>query len=574
MWKPLIAFLIVFLTAYTVGKQHHPVPSFFHRRDYDGNIIDANSTGFQLSGPFENTIDDRNLAVTLKVWPEEVDNPGAVTVLWEGIPDPDKGDRIGYYCPYSDKADHALDYIDVSKSPTFEKGYGYATVTLYNMREECAFRYYSKNKLVARSNNVKFTNGDALAPLQVHIALTTKPNEMRIMWVSAKADKVQVRYGKTKSLEQNETAFTARTYSASDMCEPNANTTGFWDPGYIYDVLLTDLEVNTRYYYSCGTEEFMSPVFNFTTPLPAGAKTPFKFIVYGDMGLEGFPEGTETARLVREEIDRNDVKFVYHHGDVSYARGYAYLWDQWFNLVEPYASLIPYMVGVGNHEQDHVNGHERDPSRQPNFRPSWFDGATDSGGECGVPMVHRFHMPDNGLGLYWYSYDYGMVHMVMLSTEHDYRPGTPQYEWLENDLKNVDRSKTPFVMIGGHRPMYSSEAIHPDYVIALRMQQYFEDMLYKYNVNVALWAHYHSYERTCKVYRNECRDDGILHLIIGSGGKSLDVNQWYKKEWSATHIWDYGYGRFSVVNSTHMFFEFVQNRNDKVMDSVWITTSH
>ena len=50
--------------------------------------------------------------------------------------------------------------------------------------------------------------------------------------------------------------------------------------------------------------------------------------------------------------------------------------------------------------------------------------------------------------------------MVMLSTEHDYRPGSAQYKWLENDLKSVDRSKTPFVMVGGHRPMYCSEAIH------------------------------------------------------------------------------------------------------------------
>ena len=58
-----------------------------------------------------------------------------------------------------------------------------------------------------------------------------------------------------------------------------------------------------------------------------------------------------------------------------------------------------------------------------------------------------------------YSYDYGMVHMVMLSTEHDYRPGSVQYQWLENDLKSVDRSKTPFVMVGGHRPMYCSEVV-------------------------------------------------------------------------------------------------------------------
>ena len=66
---------------------------------------------------------------------------------------------------------------------------------------------------------------------------------------------IQVRYGKTKEMDKTQTKYTVKTYKASDMCEAPANTTGFWDPGYIYDVLLTDLEPNTRYYYSCGTEE-------------------------------------------------------------------------------------------------------------------------------------------------------------------------------------------------------------------------------------------------------------------------------------------------------------------------------
>ena len=44
------------------------------------------------------------------------------------------------------------------------------------------------------------------------------------------------------------------------------------------------------------------------------------------------------------------------------------------------------MVGIGNHEYDHMNGHEKDPSKQPNFHPEWFTGHVDGGGECGVPM--------------------------------------------------------------------------------------------------------------------------------------------------------------------------------------------
>ena len=53
-----------------------------------------------------------------------------------------------------------------------------------------------------------------------------------------------------------------------------------------------------------------------------------------------------------------------------------------------------------------------------------------------------------------------MVHFVMMSTEHDFRPGSRQYQWLEKDLKSVDRSKTPWVIVGGHRAMYTS-AIMP-----------------------------------------------------------------------------------------------------------------
>ena len=50
-----------------------------------------------------------------------------------------------------------------------------------------------------------------------------------------------------------------------------------------------------------------------------------------------------------------------------------------------------------------------------------------------------------------------MVHFIMMSTEHDMGKGSKQYIWLENDLKSVDRSKTPWVVLGGHRPMYTSE---------------------------------------------------------------------------------------------------------------------
>ena len=51
-----------------------------------------------------------------------------------------------------------------------------------------------------------------------------------------------------------------------------------------------------------------------------------------------------------------------------------------------------------------------------------------------------------------------MVHYVMMSTEHDYSPGSRQYKWLDNDLSSVNRKITPWVIIAGHRAMYCSES--------------------------------------------------------------------------------------------------------------------
>lgn len=51
----------------------------------------------------------------------------------------------------------------------------------------------------------------------------------------------------------------------------------------------------------------------------------------------------------------------------------------------------------------------------------------------------------------WHSFNYGSVHIAMLSTEHDMLPGSDQYNWLQDDLESVDRSVTPWVIVGGHR---------------------------------------------------------------------------------------------------------------------------
>ena len=55
---------------------------------------------------------------------------------------------------------------------------------------------------------------------------------------------------------------TSRTYKATDLCFVYGV---FIDPGYIHDVLLTDLEPSTTYYYSCGVESVSFYIYNDRT---------------------------------------------------------------------------------------------------------------------------------------------------------------------------------------------------------------------------------------------------------------------------------------------------------------------
>ena len=48
-----------------------------------------------------------------------------------------------------------------------------------------------------------------------------------------------------------------------------------------------------------------------------------------------------------------------HIGDISYANGDPAIWDTFMEEIEPYASVAPYMIGIGNHEYDYRTGREQ-----------------------------------------------------------------------------------------------------------------------------------------------------------------------------------------------------------------------
>ena len=103
-----------------------------------------------------------------------------------------------------------------------------------------------------------------------------------------------------------------------------------------------------------------------------------------------------------------------------------------------------------------------------------------------------------------------------------------------------------------------------DYVISLGMQQSFEDLLYKYKVDMAFWAHYHSYERTCALYKNTCTPGAPVHIVVGTAGKDVDVEDHFQMNWSLYYENNYGYGRLTQANRSALLWEWVENDSGKV----------
>jgi hypothetical protein len=487
-------------------------------------------------------------------------------------------------------------------------------------QDVCHFRLYSTLSSVEGSSSpspsqqlVHIASSDDLeislaheTPTAIHLALSDDPSKMVVQFTTGHVPGTTpvVRIVKAESTsswggQNKHVLFQGKsdTYTPEDMCQSPANQTEagkFYPPGMLHAVELKHLEPDTRYQYQVGLllpEEasvlVWSDASTFTSAPTHGDTKEFSYIVYGDQGCPylGWAQGQEWLAAMME---RENPTSIHHFGDISYAQGAAHIWDGWFQMIRPFASRIPLMIGIGNHEYDHTHGGGpgKDPSgveTSHGFMPSWGNFADDSGGECGVTMSKRFQMPssEKSNGVFWYSYNYASVHTIVISSEHDLSSGSPQYEFFEADLKNVDRKITPWVVVESHRPLYEGEGGRhwwPSKLVGEAMRDEFEDLLKDHNVDLVLAGHYHQYHRTCDgLYKGRCDRGGPTHITIGSAGGKLDETFIYANPWTSKFIrGEFGYGRITVANDTHLNFEFVRHGDmddlfaGEIHDDIWI----
>ncbi|KAH9774262.1 Purple acid phosphatase [Citrus sinensis] len=497
-------------------------------------------------------------------------------------------------CHYPVKAklmSNDRDYLSCKKKECKKYSNGKCVVTtcsgsikfhVINIRTDIEFVFFAGGFdtpcILNRTNPINFANPKS--PLYGHLSSSdSTATSMRVTWVSGDKEPQQVQYGDGKSETSKVTTFTQDDMCNATALQSPAKDFGWHDPGYIHTAVMTGLRPSTTFSYRYGSDLVgWSDKIQFKTP-PAGGSSEevLRFLTYGDMGKAPLDDSAEhyiqpgslsVIKAMADEIDNGSVDSIFHIGDISYATGFLVEWDFFLHQISPVASRVSYMTAIGNHERDYL-GSSGSVYETP-----------DSGGECGVAYETYFPMPIPARDKPWYSIEQAGVHFIVMSTEHDWSENSEQYEWMKKDMASVDRSKTPWLIFAGHRPMYSSlsSSVNNKFVDAV------EPLLLDNKVDLALFGHVHNYERTCSVYKQSClamptKDaNGIdtydhsnysapVQAVIGMAGFTLDkFPDNADHTWSLIRISKFGYLRGNA-NKEEMKFEFVNSDTREVEDS-------
>nr|DAD36965.1 TPA_asm: hypothetical protein HUJ06_007606 [Nelumbo nucifera] len=368
-------------------------------------------------------------------------------------------------------------------------------------------------------------------PEQIALAISS-PTSMWVSWVTGDAQigsKVtpldpstvasEVWYGKESGNYTFLQKGTSTVYSQLYPFEGLLNYTS----AIIHHVRLEGLEPGKRYYYKCGDSSLsaMSEEHVFETlPWPSPNTYPRKIAVVGDLGL------TSNSTTTVDHMIKNDPSMVLMVGDLSYANQYLTTgdkgvpcfscafpdapiretyqprWDGWGRFMEPLISRVPMMVIEGNHEIE-----------------------PQAGGITFSSYLARFAVPSQESGSnssFYYSFNAGGIHFIMLGAYVGYNSTGTQYAWLHEDLHLVDRSVTPWLVAAWHPPWYNSYSSH--YQEFECMRQEMETLLYQYGVDIVFSGHVHAYERMNRVYNYTLDPCGPVYITVGDGGNIEKVD--------------------------------------------------
>ncbi len=242
----------------------------------------------------------------------------------------------------------------------------------------------------------------------------------------------------------------------------------------IFRVVLTNLTPDTEYFYRIAGTSHAFSKFNTLSP----ERKNYSFGVLGDNRTR-----PDKFKKIVAEISKHDVNFVIHTGDILTRGTKLDEWyDEWFAPGRPMLERSPVMVAWGNHEH-------------PWDKKSYLN----------VFYPDRSQFKSKG----YYSYQNGNVLFVHINTYEPFKPGTIQYNWLEEKLKTC---KLPFIVAALHVSAFTG-AGHAKGDDVKEVRQFIVPLLAKYNTSLVVSGHDHVYDRS--------EYAGTTYVISGGAGAPL-----------------------------------------------------
>ena len=292
-----------------------------------------------------------------------------------------------------------------------------------------------------------------------------------------------------------------------------------------HSVTFEGLNPNTIYAYRVGDGSIWSEWIQFKTA--SKSNEPFSFLYVGDAQnyvLELW------SRLIREGYKKDpNASFIIHAGDLVNDPHNEDQWHEWFKAGGWIHRSLPSIPVPGNHE----------------YGPLYQDDLADRVKKLSIQWNDQFTLPDNGIkGILETNYyiDYQGVRFVALNSNEMIKK---QSEWLEDVLKNNPNKWTIAVF---HHPVFSASRGRDNKII----REYWKPLFDKYNVDLALQGHDHSYTRG-KVApyeqnnlsgQNSIGLTGTVYVVSVSGGKMYQL----KSNWD-----DYEASRDKVGSQKQLF---------------------
>ncbi len=409
---------------------------------------------------------------------------------------------------------------------------------------------------------------------QIHLAQGKLPTSITISWTSEKSNfNTFVNYG----YDIYNLNFTKIGYSTKyNFTWPYYN---IYSSGILHNVYLHDLLPNTKYFYTCNSDNFTSETKYFITTYHVGSIDPQIFTIVGDLGQ------TKDSELTIEHMAKNIYSnMILHVGDLSYANCNQTLWDEYGKLIEPLASSKPWMVSAGNHEIEFTNAQEpyrafEERYKMPAIKSAEYGPITIppklADDDLNLPYCcPSVYQSGYDYGNSFYSFETGMSHVIFLNPYTYTNYTSKQYKWLESDLIKVNRKVTPWVIIIMHCPWYSSNMDHYGEQQTVEMRDFMEPLFYKYSVNIVFSGHVHAYERTYPVYLNNTNIRAPIYITVGDGGNlEGHARKFYEKPlWSAfRNGTDYGYGTLDIINLNKAQWRWYRNQDKQFVSKDVIT---